>query len=446
MTVFSSPTERTMEQITRVGIDLGKKVFHVTAVDAAGAVVERRRLRRAGLRSYLALLPRGRAVAMEACRSASHWGRLAAWHGHRPLPMSPQHVAPYVKSNKNDANDADAIAEASARPTMRFVGVKTVRQQHIQQAHRAQRLAVKQRTAQGNQIHGFLLEYGIESPKGVGALLRRLEDVLEDAENELPVEGRTPLPGAGRRIPAPARARRGVRRAAPGDQSRGAGVPAAGGDPGRRPADVDGAGGGGRGRGGVPQRPGAGDLARHRAAAALDRREADAARHQQARRSVSAHAADPRRPRGVAGGAPAGGPPRPMGGRRGGASRRWRWRTRTREQRGRCWRATHRSTRTTRGRRRDGNAPEAARLMRRMCGGTHRGPGAEQLPTRGRIYVCNRIHLARHESSTVANAGRTICVFCPRGRTCLLHHKRRLCFRSRARPRGQNPARLCGPW
>ena len=122
MTVFSSPTEQTMEEITRVGIDLGKKVFHVTAVDAAGAVVERRRLRRAGLRSYLALLPRGRAVAMEACGSASHWGRLAAWHGHRPLLMSPQHVTPYVTSNKNDANDADAIAEASARPQRRGGG------------------------------------------------------------------------------------------------------------------------------------------------------------------------------------------------------------------------------------------------------------------------------------------------------------------------------------
>ncbi len=193
MTVLNNPTERTREEITRVGIDLGKKVFHVTAVDAAGAVVERKRLRRVGLRSYLALLLRARAVAMEACGSASHWGRLAACHGHRPLLMSPQHVAPHVKSNKNDANDADAIADASARPTMRFVGVKTVPQQHIQQAHRARRLAVKQRTAQDNQIHGFLLEYGIESPKGVGALLRRLADVLEDAENELPVEGRALL-------------------------------------------------------------------------------------------------------------------------------------------------------------------------------------------------------------------------------------------------------------
>ena len=182
-----------MEQITRVGIDLGKKVFHVTAVDADGAVVERKRLRRAGLRSYLALLPRGSAVAMESCGGAHHWARLSLRLGHRPMLMSPQFVAPHVKSNKNDVNDADGIAEASARPTMRFVGVKSVEREHIQQLHRARRLAVRSRTAQGNQIHGFLLEYGIESPKGAGALLGRLADALEDAENELPFEARALL-------------------------------------------------------------------------------------------------------------------------------------------------------------------------------------------------------------------------------------------------------------
>jgi len=182
-----------MEEITRIGIDLGKKVLHVTAVDAAGAVVERKRLRRAGLRSYLAQLPPGRVVAMETCGGAHHWARLALRLGQRAVLMSPQFVVPYVKSNKNDANDADAIAEASARPTMRFAGVKSVEQQHIQQLHRARRMAVRNRTAQGNQIHGFLLEYGIASPKGAGALLRRLAEVLEDAENELPVEGRALL-------------------------------------------------------------------------------------------------------------------------------------------------------------------------------------------------------------------------------------------------------------
>ena len=101
-------------------------------------------------------------------------------------------VVPYRKSNKNDVNDADAIVEASSRPSMRFVGLKSVAQQHVQQVHRARRMAVGNRTAQANEIHGFLLEYRIESSRR-GALLSRLAEVLEDAENELPHEGRALL-------------------------------------------------------------------------------------------------------------------------------------------------------------------------------------------------------------------------------------------------------------
>ena len=182
-----------MENVTRVGIDLGKQVFHVTAVDAAGAVVERKRLRRAGLQSYLRRLPRGCVVAMESCGGAHHWARQALWHGHEALLMSPQFVKPYVKSNKNDVADADAIAEASARPSMRFVGVKSVEQECIQQVHRARQLALKHLTAQRNQLHGFLLEYGIASLKGTGALLRLLPEVLEDGDNELSVACRALL-------------------------------------------------------------------------------------------------------------------------------------------------------------------------------------------------------------------------------------------------------------
>ena len=179
-----------MKEIKRIGVDLGKRVFHVTAVDAKGGIVERRGLRRAGLRSYLAKLPAGREVVMEVCGGAHHWGRLASRLGHRALLMSPRFVSPYVKSNKNDANDADGIAEAAGRPTMRFVGVKDVDRQCMRQTHRARQLAVKARTAQCNQIHGFLLEYGIESSQGVGAVRRRLPEVLEDAENEVPFEAR----------------------------------------------------------------------------------------------------------------------------------------------------------------------------------------------------------------------------------------------------------------
>ena len=178
-----------MDKVARVGIDLAKKVFHVTAVDDNGAVLERKRMRRTQLQSYLAHQTTGCVVAMEACGSAHHWAWLATGLGHKVLLMSPQFVAPYVKSNKNDVNDADAIAEASARPSMRFVGVKSVGQEHIQQLHRARQMAVRNRVAQSNQIPGFLLEYGVEAPKGVVALLRRLTDVLEDAENEISFEG-----------------------------------------------------------------------------------------------------------------------------------------------------------------------------------------------------------------------------------------------------------------
>ena len=179
-----------MDKTARVGIDLAKKVFHVTAVDDKGAVLERKRLRRTQLQSYLAQLSTGCVVAMEACGSSHHWARFAMCNEHKALLMSPQFVAPYVKSNKNDVNDADAIAEASARPSMRFVGVKSVGQEHVQQLHRARQMAVRNRVAQSNQIHGFLLEYGIEAPKGVMALRRRLTEVLEDAENEIPFDGR----------------------------------------------------------------------------------------------------------------------------------------------------------------------------------------------------------------------------------------------------------------
>ncbi|MCY4269851.1 MAG: IS110 family transposase, partial [Gammaproteobacteria bacterium] len=178
-----------MNDITRVGIDLGKKVFHLTAVDRRGAVVERKQLRRGQLQSY----PAGRVVAMEACASAHHWGRLARSLGHRAMLMSPHKVAPYTHRNKTDANDADGIAEASSRPRMREVGLKPVERQHLRQLHRARQLAVRDRTAQANQLHGFLLEYGIESQKGIGALLRRLPEVLEDAGNELPPMGRALL-------------------------------------------------------------------------------------------------------------------------------------------------------------------------------------------------------------------------------------------------------------
>ena len=122
-----------------------------------------------------------------SCGRCAGWPRMRARtaamrNGHRVRSISAHFVSPYVNSNKSDVLDADAIAEASSRPTMRFVGLKSAEREHV---HRARQLAVRNRTALTNQIHGMLLEYGIESPRSLGPLLRRLAGVLEDAENEL---------------------------------------------------------------------------------------------------------------------------------------------------------------------------------------------------------------------------------------------------------------------
>ena len=129
---------------------MARTVSHATA-EEAGAVVERKCLRRARLHSYLTLQSPGCLVAMEACGSAHHWARLVLHLGHKILVMSPHKEAPYTNANKNDVNDADGIVEASSRPGMRFVGVKSFEQQHLQQVHRARQLALKERTAHCNQ-------------------------------------------------------------------------------------------------------------------------------------------------------------------------------------------------------------------------------------------------------------------------------------------------------
>jgi transposase len=143
-----------------------------------------RKLTRARLSAVVAQLP-ACTIAMEACGSAHHWARLFRTFGHEVRLIAPQFVKPYVKSNKNDAADAEAICEAAQRPGMRFVAVKTVEQQDIQAIHRMRSLAVERRTAQINQIRGLLLEYGIEVAQGRAAIQRRLPEILEDADNGL---------------------------------------------------------------------------------------------------------------------------------------------------------------------------------------------------------------------------------------------------------------------
>jgi transposase len=188
-------TELSKERVIQfVGIDLAKRSFHLYAVDGEGREVLSRKLTRGRLSAVVARLA-ACTIAMEACGSAHHWARLFRTFGHEVRLIAPQFVKPYVKSNKNDAADAEAICEAAQRPSMRFVAVKTVEQQDIQAIHRMRSLAVERRTAQINQIRGLLLEYGIEVAQGRAALQRRLPEILEDADNGLSERFRAELSG-----------------------------------------------------------------------------------------------------------------------------------------------------------------------------------------------------------------------------------------------------------
>jgi len=183
--MFHPPGEATEMKVTTIGIDLAKNVFQVHGVDEQGKAVLRKQLKRAQVASFFANLPPG-LIGMEACASAHHWARKLEAFGHTVKLMAPQFVKPYVKTNKNDVADAEAICEAVARPTMRFVPVKNAEQQAVLALHRARQGFVKARTAQANQIRGLMAEYGIVIPQGIVHIAKRLPEILEDGENELP--------------------------------------------------------------------------------------------------------------------------------------------------------------------------------------------------------------------------------------------------------------------
>ena len=172
-------------KITTVGIDLAKNVFQVHGVDERGKPVLRKQLRRGQLAEFFVNLPPC-LIGMEACASAHHWGRTLRRFGHTVKLMAPQFVKPYVKTNKNDVADAEAICEAVNRPNMRFVPIKTIEQQAILSVHRARQGFVKARTAQANQIRGLLGEFGLVIPQGIINVTKRVSEILEDASNELP--------------------------------------------------------------------------------------------------------------------------------------------------------------------------------------------------------------------------------------------------------------------
>lgn len=180
--------------IARVGVDLAKLVFQVHGVNRAEKVQQRKQLRRSQMLDYFGKLEPC-LIGMEACSSAHYWARELSKFGHDVRLMAPQFVKPYVKSGKNDANDAEAICEAVGRPSMRFVAIKTVEQQVIQAEHRIRSRLVKSRTALTNEIRGFLAEFGVIVAKSLGPLRRALPELLEDAENGLPGDFRVLLMG-----------------------------------------------------------------------------------------------------------------------------------------------------------------------------------------------------------------------------------------------------------
>jgi transposase len=164
--------------VTAVGLDISKQVFQLHGVSAEGKVALRKRLRRAQVAAFMAQLPPC-LIGIEAGGGAHYWARVLQQYGHEVKLISPQYVKPFVKGNKNDYNDAEAICEAVSRPHMRFVAVKSVEQQDLQLLHRVRERCIKARTALANQIRGLLTEYGIVIPIGIHRLRQALPGLLE---------------------------------------------------------------------------------------------------------------------------------------------------------------------------------------------------------------------------------------------------------------------------
>lgn len=161
-------------QLATIGLDLAKNVFQVHGIASEGKAVVRRTLRRREVLDFFARIE----VGMEACGTAHYWAREIARFGHDVRLMPPAYVKPYVKRNKNDATDAEAICEAVSRPTMRFVRVKTAEQQSVLMLHRTRSLLVRQRTMIANAIRGHLAEFGIVAAQGVGNVVALIERLI----------------------------------------------------------------------------------------------------------------------------------------------------------------------------------------------------------------------------------------------------------------------------
>ena len=164
--------------ITTIGIDIAKRIFQLHGVDKNGKIVLKKKLMRDQLLNYMANLPKC-LVGIEACGGANYWGREITKLGHEVKLMAPQFVKPYVKTNKNDQADAEAICEAVSRPNMRFVPIKSIEQQDILSIHRVRQRLVKNRTALANEIRGLLLEFGFTIPQGINKVMPMLTEILD---------------------------------------------------------------------------------------------------------------------------------------------------------------------------------------------------------------------------------------------------------------------------
>ncbi len=188
-----------MQAITTIGLDIAKSVFQVHCVDAGGQVVIRRQLKRRYVLAFFEKLPPC-LVGIEACASSHHWSRELQALGHTVRLMPPAYVKPYVKRQKNDSTDAEAICEAVTRPTMRFVATKTPEQQSCLMLHRTRHLFIRQQTAVINAIRAHLAEFGIVAPVGRNGVDQLLGVVADSNDKRLPEVARACVAALGAQL------------------------------------------------------------------------------------------------------------------------------------------------------------------------------------------------------------------------------------------------------
>ena len=186
---MSKISKNRYQEVVRVGIDTSKTVFHIHGVNSKEQVVIKKAVARKAFVEFISQLPVCE-IGIEACGASHHWARIFEKMGHTVKLIPAKAVKGYLYNNKNDANDASAICEAISRPNIKFVSIKTIRQQDVQSLHRVREDIVKSRTALSNQIRGLLAEYGVVLPKGTYKLRQNMVDIIADATNCLTIHFR----------------------------------------------------------------------------------------------------------------------------------------------------------------------------------------------------------------------------------------------------------------